>query len=76
MLNHRLRHRDSENVERMERSERRRKIPMRATLRSHNPRHGIDDTEDAEESEIGVEMWENWGKLVLDVPLFKSKEQV
>ena len=51
--------------------------PINATLRRHNPsrrRRSADD--DDSEEEIGVHMWENRGKLILDAPWLKSKESV
>ena len=54
-------------------------IPINATLRKHNPnrkRQSTDeDDEEEEEEEIGVHMWENRGKVILDAPWFKSKEE-
>ena len=36
-------------------------------------KHGRDQGEELEEEEIGVHMWENRGKLVMEVPWFKTK---
>ena len=44
-----------------------------AVATKHTPRGKRDDEED-EEEEIGVHMWENRGKLILDVPWLKDDE--
>lgn len=45
---------------------------VRAVATKHTPR-GKHDDEDDEEEEIGVHMWENRGKLILDVPWLKDQ---
>ncbi|KAK0513867.1 hypothetical protein JMJ35_003589 [Cladonia borealis] len=48
---------------------------VRAVATKHTPRgkHHDDGDEDDEEEEIGVHMWENRGKLILDVPWLKDQ---
>ena len=45
---------------------------VKAVATKHTPR-GKHDDEDDEEEEIGVHMWENRGKLILDVPWLKDQ---
>lgn len=45
-------------------------LSARGRVTRHNPRPGDDDDED----EIGLHMWENRGKVVLEVPWFKTAE--
>ena len=50
--------------------------PVNATLRRHNPNRRRRSADEDDEEEIGVHMWENRGKLILDAPWFKSRETV
>ena len=51
--------------------------PVNATLRRPKPgRRRNNNDEDDDQEEIGVHMWENRGKLILDAPWFKTKEGV
>ncbi|KAF6217810.1 hypothetical protein HO133_006637 [Letharia lupina] len=48
-----------------------RRQPMRATMKRHMPRRG-ENSDEEEEEEIGVHMWENHGKFKMETPWFKS----
>ena len=45
-------------------------LSARGRVTRHNPRPGDDD----DEEEIGLHMWENRGKVVLEVPWFRTAE--
>ena len=49
------------------------KWPMRAKVKKHGAKGAGDDPEEDEEEEIGVHMWEKRGKLVMEVPWFRTK---
>lgn len=51
---------------------------VKAVATKHTPRgrhHNNKEEDDEEEEEIGVHMWENRGKLILDVPWLKDQDQ-
>ena len=52
--------------------------PVRATIRRHVPTRGSNghEKEEEEEEEIAVHMWENNGKMKMEMPWFKSKVEV
>ncbi|KAL9633973.1 MAG: hypothetical protein Q9164_004374 [Protoblastenia rupestris] len=50
--------------------------PINATPRRPKPGRRRNDEDENDEAEIGVHMWENRGKLILDAPWFKTKEGV
>lgn len=53
------------------------KWPMKAKLKKRGTkRAGDDNAEEDEDEEIGVRMWENRGKLVMEVPWFKTDDRV
>ena len=44
-----------------------------AIVKVHRPKQGLSKDNDDDDEEIGVHMWENRGKLVLDVPWLKDE---
>lgn len=55
-----------------------RRQPIRTTIRMHLPRRNRNSGEEyeEEEDEIGVDMWENNGKLKIAMPWFRSNVEV
>ena len=49
------------------------KWPMKAKIKKHGAKGAGDDAEEDEEEEIGVHMWEQRGKLVMEVPWFRTQ---
>lgn len=49
---------------------------MNAKVKKHGAgnRHGEEEDDDDEDEEIGVHMWERRGKLVMEVPWFKTDD--
>ena len=50
--------------------------PEAATIKRRFPRKRNDNIIEEEEEEIGVHMWEKGGKLMMEVPWFKTKDGV
>ena len=47
--------------------------PMKAKVKKHGGKGGGHNAEDDEEEEIGLHMWEKRGKLVMEVPWFRTE---